>query len=195
MIKNIIFDIGNTLLAFDEEAYLAKKFTDPSIRVILATMIFHGKEWDELDRGTLSWEEAIAIFDEKQPNLKQEIRSTLNDWLASLTPMSASIKLLENLKKKGYKIYFLSNFYKTGYYYMRNKFSVLRVGEGTLVSYQVKLMKPEKEIYEVFLAKFNLIAEECLFIDDLEENLEGARKLGIQGLNVKDINKIEDYLR
>jgi putative hydrolase of the HAD superfamily len=78
---------------------------------------------------------------------------------------------------------------------MRNKFSVLRVGEGTLVSYQVKLMKPEKEIYEVFLAKFNLIAEECLFIDDLEENLEGARKLGIQGLNVKDINKIEDYLR
>jgi putative hydrolase of the HAD superfamily len=195
MIKNIIFDIGNTLLAFDEEAYLAKKFSEPTTRAILAKMIFHGKEWEALDRGTLSWKEAFSIFDKQQPCLKQEIWSTMNDWLASLTPMQASIQLLESLKKKGYKIYFLSNFYETGYYYMRNKFAVLRKGDGTLVSYQVKLMKPEKEIYEIFLAKFKLKAEECLFIDDMEENLEAGKKLGIQGLNVKDIKEIKNYLK
>jgi len=194
MIKNIIFDIGNTLLAFDELAYLGKKFKDPEIIKTLQATIFWSEEWRLLDKNVLSEEAVITIFGERQPNLKKEIREVVGDWFNSLAPMEASIQLLKTLREKAYRIYFLSNFYEKAFKYMLVKYPFLEGADGYLISYQVKLIKPEKEIYEALLAKFNLKAEECLFLDDLEENLEAGRKLGIKGINIKNLTEIREFL-
>lgn len=194
MIKNIIFDIGNTLLAFNEEEYLSKKFKDPKIVKTLQATIFWSEEWHLLDKATLSEEEVITIFGVRQSGLKKEIREVVEDWFNDLVPMEASIRLLKTLREKNYKIYFLSNFYEKGFLYMLNKYAFLEKADGYLISYQVRLIKPEKEIYEALLTKFNLKPEDCLFLDDLEENLEAGRRLGIKGINIKNLAEIREFL-
>jgi len=194
MLKNIIFDIGNTLLAFDEAGYLSKKFKDPATVKTLQATIFWSEEWHFLDKATLSEEEVITIFGVRQPGLKKEIREVVEDWFNDLVPMEASIQLLKTLREKAYKIYFLSNFYEKAFSYMFKKYAFLKGAEGYLISYQVRLIKPEKEIYEALLTKFNLKPEECLFLDDLEENLEAGRKLGIKGINIKNLAEIKEFL-
>ena len=41
------------------------------------------------------------------------------------------------------------------------------------------MLKPGEEIYKYILNKYNLKAEECLFVDDLEANVEGVKKVGL----------------
>ncbi len=50
------------------------------------------------------------------------------------------------------------------------------------------MMKPEKQIYDYLLQKYNLTAKECIFLDDLEENVLAASKIGINGVCFKDTN-------
>lgn len=194
MLKNIIFDIGNTLLAFDEVGYLSKKFKNPETIKTLQKTIFWSKEWRLLDKNILSEEEVITILGKRQPDLKEEIREVVEAWFNGLAPMEASIQLLKTLREKNYKIYFLSNFYEKAFNYILNNYAFLEGAEGYLISYQVRLIKPEKEIYEVLLAKFNLKPEECLFLDDMDENLEAGRKLGIKGINIKNLTEIKEFL-
>lgn len=194
MIKNVIFDIGNTLLSFDELSFLTSRYSNKAVVEALRKTMFQSPEWNMLDCGILSISEALQIFYSKQPQLKQEISDTMRDWLGSLVPINESIKLLRELKSKNYKIYFLSNFYEEGFYYMKNKFPILNESDGYLISYQVKLMKPNIKIYKMFLEKFDLKPKECFFLDDLEENLEGARKVGIQGMVFEDANKVWNYI-
>ena len=56
--------------------------------------------------------------------------------------------------------------------------------EKFYLSHEIKLRKPNKEIYEFALKENNLIAEETLFIDDLEENTTAASALGIHVWNL-----------
>ena len=194
MIKNVIFDIGNTLLSFDELGFLTSRYSNRAVIDALQKTMFQSPEWNMLDCGVLSIDEALRIFYSKQPRLKREIFETMKNWLDYLVPVEEAIQLLRDLKNKNYKIYFLSNFYRDGFYYMRDNFPVLHEADGYLISYQVKLLKPDVKIYKTFLREFRLKPQECFFLDDLKENLEGARKLGIQGMVFENAEKVWNYI-
>ena len=53
--------------------------------------------------------------------------------------------------------------------------------DGIVVSADLHMVKPDIRIYQSLLEKFHLLSEECLFIDDLEENVEGAKQAGMSG--------------
>jgi putative hydrolase of the HAD superfamily len=96
-------------------------------------------------------------------------------------PLDQNVRLLPELKKQGFKLYFLSNFpidifeeIKTGYYFFR-------YFDGGVISSEVKFSKPDKRIYEILLENYFLTAEECLFVDDLEINVRSAEGLGMKG--------------
>ena len=61
MIKNIIFDLGNVLIKYSPESFLEKNVKKERQEKFIAT-VFKSKEWLELDRGTLSYEDAIEKF-------------------------------------------------------------------------------------------------------------------------------------
>lgn len=61
---------------------------------------------------------------------------------------------------------------------------------GRVVSAEVHCVKPEPKIYELLLEKYHLQPEETVFIDDLEDNLEAARKLGIQTIHFTDVDSV-----
>ena len=64
-----------------------------------------------------------------------------------------------------------------------------------MISYQIHHVKPEPEIYQYLLDKYDLKAEDCLFFDDREDNVEAARKLGFSGIVVTGEEQLLEELQ
>jgi len=183
--KNIIFDLGNVLLRWEPIEFITDFFRNEEkqkldllkneILSISAT-----NDWVEFDRGTISQKQLV----QKLPSNfhKQEINYFLNNLPNYLTPIEERIIILKKIKEQGYKTYILSNFAKELFnpIFLRNDF--FNFFDGMIISHQVHTVKPEPEIYRLLLQKYNLTPTTCLFIDDLQKNIDGAKFFGIDGI-------------
>jgi epoxide hydrolase-like predicted phosphatase len=182
MIKNIVFDLGNVLISFRPSKYFDDKNYPETIKSKIIPDIFGSKEWLMLDNGDISTAEAIEAISLKSSLQKEEIAHIFKLRTGMMFPLDQNVRLLPGLKKQGYRLYFLSNFpidifeeIKTGYFFFR-------YFDGGVISSEVKVSKPDRHIFEIFLEKYSLAAEECLFIDDIEINVRSAEGLGMKGL-------------
>ncbi|MCR5034285.1 MAG: HAD family phosphatase [Clostridia bacterium] len=179
MIKNIIFDIGRVLIGFEWKEYIRGLFDEETGQKVTDAIWKDGR-WYELDRGVLRKEEILESFYQAEPELKQEIRETFDRVGECLLRRDYAIPWIEELKARGFAVYFLSNYSE---HLMRANPHVLDFlphMDGGVFSCYVKLIKPDPAIYLCLLEKYGLKAEECLFIDDREENVAAARELGMQ---------------
>lgn len=188
MIKNVIFDIGRVLFSYEPYDYIMSYGYDEKTSKEIFNIVFddYGKCL-QLDRGIISEEEFLNTLLVQNPNYCDIIKEVLSNWNIMLKPMQETIDFYINLKEKGYKIYLLSNFSKVNYEKLEKQNEFLRLADGKIISYEVKTIKPEKKIYELLLSKYNLIPQECIFIDDRKENIIAAKNLGINGIQFKDI--------
>jgi putative hydrolase of the HAD superfamily len=182
MVKNIIFDLGNVLISFKPSEYFGKKKYPETIKATILTDIFGSKEWKELDKGEISTVQAIESIALRSSLNKEEIAHIFNLRTDIIFPLDSNVRLLPELKKRGFGLYYLSNFpldifdeVKDGYYFFK-------YFDGGLISAEVKSSKPENKIYETLIEKYSLIPEECLFIDDIEINVRVAEVMGMKGL-------------
>ncbi|NLC68295.1 MAG: HAD family phosphatase [Clostridiaceae bacterium] len=197
MIKNIVFDLGNVLINFKPEKYLERTLENKSLVNMLCKAIFNSPEWLELDRGSISLEEAINLMCEKNMGIAGYIRTCMKNYHNMFTPVSGTVKTLEILKRNGFRLYYLSNFHLKAFNYIFNEYEFFSLFDGGVVSSHVNLLKPQKEIYEMLISKYGLVAGETLFIDDTLENIISAGVLGFKTLHfkdVKDANKIIDMV-
>ena len=194
MIKNIIFDIGNVLLEFKPLDYLKTTFNDDNIEKLIFKEVFQCEEWLHLDRGTLTQDEAIKIIASRNPNHAVHIKKCMDNWIDILTPMEGTIKILNELKEKGYKLYLLSNFHSLAFETVYAKYDFFKHFHGGIISYKENLLKPEAEIYTKLLETYKLKAEECLFIDDTLANIEAAHRLGIKIFHFEGYEALEKDL-
>ncbi|MDO9340644.1 MAG: HAD family phosphatase [Bacteroidales bacterium] len=182
MIKNIVFDLGNVLISFRPSEFFDKKNYPENIKATILSDIFGSKEWAMLDKGEINTTEAIEAIALKSSLKKEEIAHVFNLRTELMFPLDPNVKLLPELKKRGFRLYFLSNFpmdifeeVKTGYYFFK-------YFDGGIISSEAKFSKPDSRIYEILLEKYSLIPEECLYIDDLEINVKAAEAAGMKGL-------------
>ncbi len=194
MIKNIIFDIGNVLVSFDPYRYVTEYGYDKETTDNVFNIVFRDKRWAELDRGTLANEDYMKSLVEANPQYEKEIIETFDNWYNMLEIKTESVEFFKELKEKGYKIYLLSNFAEKEYERLEREYDFFRMADGKIISYAVKKIKPEREIYELLLEKYNLKAEECVFLDDLESNINGAENVGIHGIIFKNLAFAKDEL-
>lgn len=195
MIKNIIFDIGRVLLDFKPENYLIEKYKDEVLAEKLYSNIFKSNEWIELDRGSITNEEAIEIFIQREIDHRIYITEVMKDWHNILTPIEGTVELLYKLKNTGYKIILLSNFHLKAFELVYEKYSFFKLADEAVISSKIKLLKPSKEIYEHMLNSLLIKPEESLFIDDTLENVKGAEKLGIKSIQFESPNQLEKTLK
>ncbi|MGH4124830.1 MAG: HAD family hydrolase [Clostridium sp.] len=186
MIKNIIFDIGNVLLEFKPLDYLKRTFNDDNIEKLFYKEIFQSEEWLNLDRGTITQEEAVKIISLRNPNREIPIKKCMDNWIEILTPIEGTVKILSQLKENGYKLYLLSNFHSLAFETIYSKYDFFKHFDGGTISYKENLLKPQAEIYTKLLDTYKLNAEECLFIDDTLVNVEAANRLGIKTIHFKN---------
>jgi len=199
MIRNIVFDLGNVLISFIPSEYLKKKNYPPNIRNTIINDIFHSEEWKKLDNGDITVSEAIDTISMKSALKREEIALVFNLRAEIMFPLDDNVRLLPELKKLGFRLYYLSNFpldifeeIKSGYYFFK-------YFDGGIISSEVKLSKPDIRIYKFLLDHFELVPEECLYIDDIEENVRASEMAGMSGLltygAVKISGAIEEKLK
>lgn len=182
MIKNIVFDMGNVIIRFDPELFMVRLGLAEEDRRLLKRELFVSLEWSRMDRGSLTDEEAAEIVCRRVPErLHDAVRRLVGMWDRPILPVEGMYELVEELKDVGYGIYLLSNAsFRQHDYWPRVPAS--KFFDGTLISADVKLVKPQPEIYRLLCDKFSLVPEECVFIDDSTSNAEGAYFCGINAL-------------
>jgi putative hydrolase of the HAD superfamily len=181
--KNIIFDLGNVLLSFHPDEYLSKYYDQKTLEDLMV-IIFSSDEWLELDLGHLLIQQVIDIFCEQYPHYKKEITFVLNNWTDMLEPIEQNVNILKDLKKKGYKLYILSNFHIEAFHTVSQKYEFFKLFDGGIVSGFEHVIKPSEEIYKILIQKYHLNVKECLFIDDSLGNIWASERLGIQGIHL-----------
>jgi putative hydrolase of the HAD superfamily len=181
MIRNIVFDLGNVLISFKPSDYLEKIQYPEEIRNTILTDIFGSNEWLRLDNGDISTEEAINAISEKSTLKKALITRIFNTRTEIFHPIRNNIKILPELKKGGFKLYYLSNFPVDIYDDVKNANSFFKFFDGGIISAEINISKPDIRIFRVFLEKFNLKPEECLYLDDIEKNVKSAVSAGMTG--------------
>jgi putative hydrolase of the HAD superfamily len=192
MIKNIVFDLGNVLLSFRPVEFFDKKNYSEPLKTRILSDIFGSLEWIMLDNGDITTEEAITAIALKSSLNKEEIAHVFNLRTELMFPLDHNVKLLPELRKRDFRLFFLSNFPKDVFEEIKTGYYFFRYFDGGVISSLVKYSKPDNRIYECLLKNYSLIPEECLFIDDLEVNVAAAEACGMKGLvtfGSQDISK------
>ena len=191
---NFIFDIGNVLVDFKPDLFLHSMLGDPGLEAKMLTLIFKCPQWKQLDAGTITSREATDVFCQKEPEHKAVIKKIMTDLPQMLTPMTRTAKILPKIKGKGHKLYYISNYHEDLSRYILQKYDFFNLFDGGVFSWQVQLLKPGPEIFLCFLEKYRLKARDCVFFDDMEENVETAQKLGINGVVFRDARDVKNFL-
>ena len=178
MIKNIVLDMGNVLLDFNPEFVMNTFCSSEEEKDIIRKELFNGPEWALGDRGDFKDKDRYDLVKVRVPEKYHEaLKNCADHWDICMDPLPGAREFCEYVKNKGYGIYVLSNASDLFYTYFP-KFLPLDFFNGVFVSSDYLMLKPDLEIYETFLKKYNLNADECLFIDDRTDNINGAKKAG-----------------
>lgn len=182
MIKNVVFDIGAVLVDWDPRYLYREVMQDVSDMEFFLKNVC-SPEWNHtLDLGR-TWEDARAEVIAKFPHYGNMIDIYWTRWLDMFSgPIHETVDILMSLKRMGVPLYALSNWNDVKFEVALKEFPFLRLFDGRIVSGEVKLAKPDPEIYRLLLNTYNLMPAETLFIDDRPENVAAARDLGIQAI-------------
>ncbi len=191
-ISNIVYDLGGVLLTYDPLRYIHSFVQNQEDRDWCVQNILRGPEWVELDRGNLTLAEARQIFIERDPGKGETIQRLFDCWAGIFKPIHFTIQSIDIFKRKGYRVFLLSNFIREYFSAIRLKHMFFQDFDGMVISYQIGYAKPEREIYCHLLKKYALIPSTCLFIDDRVDNVEAAIDEGLNAVQYRgqaELNK------
>lgn len=194
MIKNIIFDIGQVLASFRWREYIEEFGYSDEVMERLGKATVLSPYWNEVDRGVKTRDEIVELCVAYDKGIEEEIRKFYEDTSRLVVEFDYSYDWVKELKDKGYMIYLLSNYGEENFAHIKDVFRFFTLVDGAVISYQEKCIKPEERIYRTLLERYDLVPSECVFIDDLAANIEGARKLGIQGIQFLTLTQVEEEL-
>ena len=188
--KNIIFDVGDVLIEYRWKDMLVDYGLSMEEAIALGEKMFDNPLWRTLDLGIMSDDEVIMEFAKLYKDDAQIIEYFIKHGEYMHVARPEIWEKVHKLKDVGYHIYLLSN-YSQGLFTKHTKdASFMKDIDGKVVSYQIHKAKPDKSIYQYLLDKYNLNANECIFLDDREENTKAAAKMGIKSFTVVS----RDYL-
>lgn len=186
MINTIILDIGNVLARFGWKDYFLKKgYQEELIKRVSASTVL-SEAWKEWDRGSVTRDEMADICCQYDKEISSEIRQFFHDLYTIVEEFDFAQEFVQKLKESGYKIYLLSNFNGEHYLYCKERFKFIQYIDGSVISYEVNYVKPESQIYQILLNKYNINPLQAVFLDDMEENLEAAKFFGLHTIHVTD---------
>tara|TARA_B100000767_G_scaffold265223_2_gene281053 strand:+ start:11409 stop:12032 length:624 start_codon:yes stop_codon:yes gene_type:complete len=199
--KNIIFDLGGVLIDWNPDKVFMKVFEGDKQKMEYFYTKICTQDWNEnQDAGyplAKATEERVALF----PKFEKEIRMYYSRWDEMLgDQIQGTVDILKKLTNiPEYRVVALTNWSHETFPKAIKKFDFLQWFEGILVSGIEKTRKPFPEIYELTLNRFDLKAEESLFIDDNLRNIEAARALGIYSIQFHSpeqlAKELEDYIK
>lgn len=99
------------------------------------------------------------------------------------------------MKDAGYKVYALTNNVRETVEHVQATYTFWSLFDGTTVSADLGLLKPDPQIYHAMLNQHGIDASETVFIDDMLYNVEGAQAVGMFAIQFKNANQCEHALK
>ena len=172
--KNIVFDLGRVVFAQDP-AKSSEHFKQFFSYVSLTPM---PQFWTDYDLGVSSFDDVASALAEYRGVEVEYAASMIREAISRQETIAPTGTLIADLKAAGYKLYVLSNMSREFIDYLRQQ-PVYRHFDGEVVSCEEGVVKPQPEIFDLLLQRFDLNPADTLFIDDRKENVEAAAKKGI----------------
>lgn len=175
----VIFDIGNVLIEWQPERFYDREFGKPARQAMFSQVDLHRMN-DRADRGEdfrmVVYETAAAY-----PAHADLIRLWHDRWLDVSGPeIPGSVALLRALRAKGVPVFALSNFGVQNFAQTEIHYVFLTEFDRRYISGQMKMAKPDPEIYAAVEADCGVAPEHLLFIDDRADNIATAKARGWQ---------------
>jgi len=177
----LIFDFGKVLVDWDPRHLYQKFFPDDpaAMERFLTEVQFYN--WVRQTDSGRPFTETINEWCACYPNYCKLIRSYDERYEESIIgPIQGTVEILHSLKEAGYPLYGLSNWPQEKYLIIRPKFDFFDWFDDILISGEVKLAKPDPKIFQLLLERIQRKPEDCLLIDDSQENIRVAAHLGFQ---------------
>lgn len=180
MITTVIFDVGSvqiTGLRGVEDSITSKL----NLKRNEATSNLEGQHLDDFCNGRISEEEYLtsvikdAGWSTNPDELKRGIRENFKE-------IDGTREILDDLKASGFKLGILSIHGKEWVEYILKKFDLGSVFDAMSYSYQVGISKPDPQSYQIIMQELGSKPEECLFIDDTQQNISAAKRLGMHAI-------------
>ena len=209
MRRAVIFDMGNVLIDWNPDRVYAAHIADEQERALFFAGMFRRMHWAVHD-SDLPFSDALASLKLAEPDSVSLIEQFEHGWHAFLHgPLEGTVRLLEALVARGVPLYGLTNWphqtwppqsvSSTGSSNLSKSvphdYGFLRHFKDIVVSGQVKMHKPDEEIYAYALERFGLAADEAVFVDDLRENVDTANRLGLHGICFTHADALKDELQ
>lgn len=194
MIKNIIFDFGGVLVDWNPHYLFDDYFNDKEkcdwfIENVCNT------EWNaQMDKGKpfeIAVEERIAEF----PEYEDAIRLYHKEWMKTMgEEIPGMFGLIKSLKNDYPVIYGLTNWSNETFPMVQKKYHIFSLIDHIVCSGDEKLLKPDPKIYQTLLERYNLVAEESVFIDDNANNVKGAIDMGMKSIRFVNTEQLSKEL-
>ena len=180
MIKTVIFDLGGIFVQIDTKQSiqeLCEKLNSLPEREVLNVLI-HSDHYHQYEKGLV---DSHTFYQ----NVKEELGGNFSFlffkkiWQHIFSPVQPMIDLLPQFKLK-YQLVLLSNTNALHMQYIEKEYPFFHYFNHIVYSYEIGMIKPEKQIFQYTLNKIGCDANECVFIDDTDENIRSAEECGIR---------------
>lgn len=196
MITTLIFDLGAVLIDWHPKHLYKKLFADEAEIAYFLENVCTSAWNEEQDAGRLI-KEGTELLIAQYPEHEESIRAFYGRWDEMLNgPMPGMFELFKGLKDSGrYKLYALSNWSAETWPIALSKYDFLGWFDGLVISGLEGIRKPATEFYHLLLDRYNVKAEEALFIDDNYRNILAARELGIASIHFTSAEELKEELK
>jgi glucose-1-phosphatase len=186
-VRNIIFDLGNTLVFFDH-SYFFNGIAEREKHLNVAKLkkyIVKNKIDLKLISGRMNHKEYFRKL-KKKFDLKIGYADFMYFYSDVFWENPNMKRLLEKISRiKKYKLYLLSNTDAPHMNFIDKNFPYVKILKNRVLSYKVHMYKPQKKIFRYMLDKYKLDAESTLLIDDMPDNVKSASALGMNAIHYK----------
>ncbi len=193
-IAAFLFDFGNVICSFDPRLFLlqAQPYSSLSSEELLSALKGSVGIMRDYETGLITSEDFYARIC-SACRLSVSRNDFIEAYTRIFTPIPSTFQLIRELKRH-YKLGLLSNTNEWHFEYGIKPVEVFPLFDTVTLSYEVKSMKPAPEIYFDALGKLGVQAGQCVYIDDLEENVVAARELGMQAFHFRSGDQLREEL-
>jgi putative hydrolase of the HAD superfamily len=185
VIRNVVFDLGGVLITWRPQEVIDSFYADPLLRAAVRRDAFQHPDWIEMDRGTLDEQTIGARFAERLQRPPSEMAALFDHVRMCLKPIPPTVDLARGLRDRGLSLYVLSNISEPMFRHIEG-YPLFELFAGAVISGAVKMVKPERAIFEHLVTRFALEHAETVFIDDVARNVEAARAVGLRSILFED---------
>jgi 2-haloacid dehalogenase len=192
---SVIFDLGGVLVDWNPRYLYRKLFTDPQrMEEFLAQVCT--RQWNECQDAGRPIAEAVAELVRQHADKAELIHAYYGRWGEMLNgPIETSVTILRELKARGVRLFFLTNWSAETFPVAQERFEFLQWFDGGIVSGEAAVKKPDPRVYRLLLERYGIAPRGTLFVDDREENLKPAEELSMAAHLFRTAEGLREELR